>query len=115
MAKRKKQKITDAVEILTRDFIKGDKRRLKKLNEVHQALDIAGQIYTIRTQANLTQKQLAELINTSQSDISRLEDADYNGHTLKMLEKIASAVHCHLRLEFVPENGRCPYALAVAG
>jgi ribosome-binding protein aMBF1 (putative translation factor) len=112
MSKRKRQKTTDAVKILEKAFVGKDERRKKKLEGVREALDIAGQIYKLRTEAGLTQKELADRVNTSQSDISRLESADYNGHTLKMLQKIAYVVHCHLKVEFVPENGRSAYAYA---
>ena len=42
-----------------------------------------------RTEAGLSQKELAEMIGTTQSVISRLEDADYEGHSLSMLSRIA--------------------------
>jgi len=101
--KKKKRRITDAAKILEREFIKDDRRR-KRLQETSQVLDVAGQIYNHRMKAGLTQQKLAELIGTSQSDISRLENADYNGHTLKMLQKIAEAVHCCIELKFVPNR-----------
>jgi len=41
----------------------------------------------------LSQQQLAELIETTQSVISRLEDADYEGRSLSMLERIATALN----------------------
>jgi predicted transcriptional regulator len=41
----------------------------------------------------LTQAQLAELIGTTQSVISRLEDADYDGHSPTMLSRIVSALN----------------------
>ena len=66
-------------------------------------------IYDLRTKANLTQQELAERIGTRQSVISRLEKAEYEGHTLKILNKIAEAVHCHLTIEFVPVNGQYAY------
>ena len=51
--------------------------------------EVAQLIYEARTKAGLTQKQLAELIGTKQPVIARLEDADYEGHSLSMLQKIA--------------------------
>ena len=38
--------------------------------------------------AGLSQKELAALIGTTQSVISRLEDSDYGGRSLTMLERI---------------------------
>ena len=49
----------------------------------------------------LTQKQLAELVGTTQSVIARLEDADYEGHSLSMLQRIAAAVNKRLEVRFV--------------
>lgn len=108
--RKKRKTTTDAVEILDKTFIKNDPKRLKRLKRIRQDLRIAEQIYNLRNQANLNQKDLANLIGTSQSDISRLEDADYDGYSVKMLEKIAAAVHCTLRVQFVPENGQTAYA-----
>jgi predicted transcriptional regulator len=50
-------------------------------------------IYDVREQAGLTQRQLADLVGTTQSVIARLEDADYDGHSLSMLARIASALN----------------------
>ncbi|WP_373525363.1 multiprotein-bridging factor 1 family protein [Nostoc sp.] len=50
-------------------------------------------IYEARTSSGLTQKQLAELVGTKQPVIARLEDADYEGHSLSMLQKIAHALN----------------------
>lgn len=62
--------------------------------------DIAHKVYELRTTAGLTQKQLADLIDTQQSVISRIEDADYDGHSLNMLRRIATALKRNLRVEF---------------
>ena len=109
MAKKKKG-TTDAVEILHRRFIKGDKKRLASIEREREKLNIAQQIYDLRTKAGLTQKQLADLVGTTQSVISRLEDADYNGYSLPTLAKIAIAFHRKVEVSFVPEDS--PYAYA---
>ncbi len=62
--------------------------------------DIAMKVYELRTEAKLTQRQLAERVGTTQSVISRLEDADYEGHSLALLKRIAEAVGKGLRVEF---------------
>jgi transcriptional regulator with XRE-family HTH domain len=61
---------------------------------------IAQQVYELRTAAKLTQKDLAERIGTQQSVISRIEDADYEGHSLGLLKRIAEALGKKLRIEF---------------
>jgi DNA-binding XRE family transcriptional regulator len=105
-----KKTTKDAVEIMHRRYIKGKKRRLKYIEQEKKRIEIAQKIYELRTKADLTQKQLADLIGTRQSVISRLENAEYTGHTLKILDKIAEAVHCKVKIDFVPINGEYAYA-----
>ena len=61
--------------------------------------------FLTRTRAGLTQTQLAELIDTKQPVIARLEDADYEGHSLSMLQRIAEALGQRLEVSFVPATG----------
>lgn len=67
---------------------------------LRQAFDIAQLVYDLRTARNLTQSELAKLIGTTQPVIARLEDADYHGHSLTMLRRIADALGLRLRIEF---------------
>lgn len=60
---------------------------------------IAMQVYKARTAAGLTQKQLAERVGTRQSVISRIEDADYEGHSLSLLRRIAHALGKNLQVK----------------
>ncbi len=64
--------------------------------------EVAQLIYEARTNAGLTQKELADLIGTKQPVIARLEDADYEGHSLSMLQKIATALHRRIHIDLVP-------------
>jgi ribosome-binding protein aMBF1 (putative translation factor) len=64
--------------------------------------EVAQLIYEARTKAGLTQKQLAELIGTKQPVIARLEDADYEGHSLSMLQKIAQALNQRVVIHLTP-------------
>ena len=61
---------------------------------------VAQLIFKARTKAALSQKQLAVLVGTTQSVIARLEDADYEGRSLSMLQRIAQALDCGLRIDF---------------
>jgi transcriptional regulator with XRE-family HTH domain len=63
--------------------------------------DIACQIYNLRTEAGMTQRQLADRVKTTQSVISRIEDDDYDGHSLDLLWRIAEALSKELRIQFV--------------
>jgi hypothetical protein len=45
-------------------------------------------------------------VKTTQSVISRLEDADYERHSLTMLQRIADALNCRLEVRFVLRRSR---------
>ncbi|MBI1915913.1 MAG: XRE family transcriptional regulator [Planctomycetes bacterium] len=63
---------------------------------------VAQQLYDLRLQASLTQKELADLVGTTASVICRLEDADYEGHSLSMLRRIAGALNSRIEVRFIP-------------
>ena len=102
MAKHTKPTTTDAIEILHQRYYAGRPHRLAQLQEAIANDDIARKIFDLRTTAGLTQKQLAGLIGTTPSVISRLEDADYEGHSLAMLNRIAAALNKRVKIDFVP-------------
>jgi transcriptional regulator with XRE-family HTH domain len=90
MSKREPTK--DAVEILRRRYIGEDPERLASVEEERVHAKVARQIYDLRNQAGLTQSELAEKVGTTQSAISRLESADYEGHSLSMLRRIGEVL-----------------------
>ena len=104
--KRKQRTTSDGLAILDRRHFKSRPARLRALAEATLNAQIAQEIYALRTKAGLTQKQLAELVKTTDSVISRLEDADYAGHSLKMLQRISAALNRRLEIHFVPLRGR---------
>ena len=53
----------------------------------------------------LTQRELAKRIRTTASVICRLEDADYEGHTISMVRRIATALNRRLEFIAVPIKG----------
>lgn len=89
-------------------YVGNDPRRQAKFEEALEAAEIARQIYDLRTQSGLTQAQLAALVGTSISAISRLEDADYNGHSFGMLRRIATALDRRVEMRFVRLRRRNP-------
>ncbi len=64
----------------------------------------ARMIYAARTRAGLSQQELAELLGTKQPAIARLEDADYEGHSLSMLQRSATVLGQRIELRFAPER-----------
>ncbi|MES1244507.1 MAG: XRE family transcriptional regulator [Acidobacteriota bacterium] len=97
------KKALDATRTL--DRLTGDDPELREMiaEETINA-QVARMIYEARTTAGLTQKQLADLLGTQQSAIARLEDADYEGHSLGMLRRIAEALNQTLEVRFVPHR-----------
>jgi len=88
-----KKKITSASEVLRRRYIGDDPERKASIEAERVNAHVARMIYDLRGDAGLSQKELAELIGTTQSVISRLESADYEGHSLSMLNRIAKALN----------------------
>ena len=64
--------------------------------------EVARLIYEARKTAGLTQVELAELIGSKQPVIARLEDADCEGHSLTMLQRIAIVLNQRIEINFVP-------------
>lgn len=62
---------------------------------------IAWQIKLNRELRELTQAQLATLIGTKQSSVSRMEDPLYGSHSIPLLMKIANAFDCALLVKLV--------------
>ena len=69
--------------------------------EEKQALMLAIKIAELREKKGLSQQQLAKLMGTSQQAISRIESGEYEGFTLRTLEKIAEATGTRVKIEFV--------------
>ena len=94
-------KTKDATVII--DQMTGDDEELQQLiaEETINA-DVARLIYEVRTAAGLTQAALAELVGTQQPVIARLEDADYEGHSLSMLQRIAAVLNQRIEISFIP-------------
>lgn len=94
------RRTSDALKILDR-MTGPDRRGRRAMAEARVNFHVAQMIYDARTTAGLTQKQLAELVGTKQPVIARLEDADYEGHSLSMLSRIAAALGRRLDVRFV--------------
>jgi ribosome-binding protein aMBF1 (putative translation factor) len=71
-------------------------------------VEAAQLLFDMRTKAGLSQRALAQRVGTTASVICRLEDADYEGHTLAMLRRIAAALERRLELRAVPLTPRRP-------
>ena len=100
----KKKSTSDAVEILHRRYYHGKPERMASLQEARAEDEVSRKVFELREQAGLTQAKLAKLVGTTPSVISRLENSDYEGHSLAMLKRIAEAVNRRVEIRFVPRK-----------
>src|SRR6266508_14636 len=100
MPKTRRKPVTDAVEILHRRYYEGRPDRLAALEQARASDSVARKIAAMRLEAGLTQRQLAKLVGTTASVICRLEDAEYEGHSLAMLHRIAAALNRRVEIRF---------------
>ena len=96
---------TDGLKILA-DMVGPSPARRQQFEEAYADREIASKIYNLRRKAGLSQAALARRIGTQQSVISRLEDADYDGHSLAMLNRIAAALELRVEIRFMPRTRR---------
>ena len=95
----RKQK--SALSYLRDRYIGDDPKRIAELEDARESAKVARQVFKLREGAGLTQRALAAIVGTSASVISRLEDDDYDGHSLKMLRRIAAALDHRVEVRFV--------------
>jgi len=83
-------------------YVGDDPEQQQAFEEAIADYDVARKIYDLRTKAGLSQRELARRIGTTASVICQLEDADYQGHSLLMLRRIAAALDKRVEIRFVP-------------
>ncbi len=105
---KKRTPTADAVAVLHRRYYEGKPQRQAELEEARANDEVARKVHDLRTQAGLTQRQLARLVGTTASVICLLEDADYQGHSLSMLRRIARALDHRLEIHFIPQDRPSP-------
>ena len=96
--KRRKDDLARTLE----KILKEDPSFQEELDKADRAWDIAFQVHDLRVKAGLTQTQLAKMVGTKQSNIARIESADYTGYTLKTLEKVTRALKAKLEIRIIP-------------
>jgi len=86
-----------------KEIIKKDPKVVKEIERLKPYYQIINQLLYLRKERNLTQKELAELINTTQSCVARLESGKYNP-SLRFLQKIADACDKKIEIKFTPKT-----------
>lgn len=100
-----KKTTADALEILAHMTGKNPVLQ-RRFEEETVNREVAQSIYRLRQRAGLSQAELARRVGTTQSVISRLEDADYEGHSVALLNRIAAAMEQRVEIRFVARNRR---------
>lgn len=102
---KRKMRVTatmDAVQTLYRRYYEGRPEGVRALAEARATDSVAQKLTSLRLRAGMTQRRLANLVGTTPSAICRLESANYEGHSLAMLNRIAAALDQRVELRFVP-------------
>lgn len=99
-----KNRTTSAREILRRRIYDGQEERIAEREQTAREMSLGMKIRRIREEAQMTQRELAEKIGTQASAISRIEDADYDSHSIALLARVAEALEMRLLIDFTPKH-----------
>ena len=77
-----------------------DPEYVKEYEALAEEVDIANALIKARSQANMTQADVAERMNTTQSVIARLEGGA--NPSIKMLKRYAAATGTKLKIDLQP-------------
>lgn len=95
--KQTNKRISDAADIIDRNYC-GSPDWDKLVAEETLKASVGQLVYDLRKEAGLSQSKLADLIGTSQSVISRVENADYEGSALEVLARVCFALHRNITI-----------------
>ena len=99
---RKPRFQSEALKYLHDRFVGDDPEKVASYEAALANAEVARDIYRLRAAAGLTQAALAKLVGTTASVICRLEDSEYEGHSLSMLRRVAAALGRRVELRFPP-------------
>jgi len=97
----RKKRESGAAQYLYERCVGDDLEQIAAYEQEVLNAEIARQIFVMRTRAGLSQRDLAERVGTSASAICRLEDGDYEGHSLSLLKRVAAALDRRVEVRFV--------------
>ncbi len=103
---KRRNRSTGATGYLYRRFYEGKPDQVELLEEAIVGAEVARRVYDLREAAGLTQREPAHRVGTTASVICRLEGANYNRHSLTMLQRIATALNQRVEVRFVPLKKR---------
>ncbi len=86
-----------------------DSESLALYKELEPEYQLIRELLRARKRSHLTQEQVAEEMGTKKSNVARLESTTLCSKpspTLETLQKYAKAVHCHLEIHLIPNDGK---------
>lgn len=81
-----------------------NKELASEYNILEEEFMIAREVLSLRKKKNLTQKQLAKMIGSSQPAIARLESGNYTNVSLSFLRKVADALGANAEVHLVEKD-----------
>lgn len=91
----------DGLKILYNRYYKDNLERQLELEKMRLDEQISREIIKIKTLYNLSNQDLAKLINTDKLTIDSLENGDYEGDSFLMLNLIANSLKMAVKFELV--------------
>jgi len=77
----------------------------KEYKSLSPAYALRKKLIALRQKAGLTQEQIAEVLHTKKSNISRLENANsVNSPKISTIEQYASAIGYDIEIKFIPKK-----------
>jgi len=77
----------------------------KEYKSLSPAYALRKKLITLRQKAGLTQEQIAKVLHTKKSNISRLENANsINSPKISTIEQYAEAVGYNIEIKFTPKR-----------
>lgn len=96
-------KTTDALKIIDR-MIGDDPEMREGIAREMVICAMARAVYDARNAAGLSHEDLARLVGVEPSVIDDIEESDYGGDTLPIVQRIADALGAYVEVRLVPLN-----------
>jgi DNA-binding XRE family transcriptional regulator len=93
-----RMKVHDSDEMLRGDL--KDLEFRKEYEALEEEFEVARQVIDLRLKMGLTQKELADKVDTSQSCIARLESGTYRNLSLSFLRRVGRALEVQPHVKF---------------
>ena len=99
--------VSDAVELMDRWY--GNIPHWDDLvAEEEFKMQVGQAVYDLRNAVGMSQADLARLIGANQATVSKVENADYDGHTIEVLKRVCFALHTKISINCPTHAGGQP-------